>query len=151
MPCCPTPRTRRRCTFKTLLQDLRGHPRNPRAEALFEAIVGLIALSGGLTLAFSPDGSAAKLPLSLLAGTGFSSYLVPGLLLAFAVGGLNLFAATQTLRRRPSSSLVSLAAGGSSAVFVLVELLLTHAFHPLQPVMFGLGLVIMRLSLPSPR
>ncbi len=135
----------------TLAQDLRGHPRFTGAEAILEAIVGLTTFSGGLTLVFSPDGSAARLPLSLLEGTGFSSYLVPGLLLAFVVGGLNLTAATQTLRKGPSATLLSALAGGSIAVFVAVELLLTRSFHPLQAVMLALGAAIMRLSLPGPR
>jgi len=133
----------------TIVQDLRGHPRFAGAEVILEAIVGLTAFSGGLTLAFSPDGSAARLPLSLLEGTGFSSYLVPGLLLAFVVGGLNLVAATQTLRKSPSSTLLSALAGGAIIVFVVVELMLLRAFHPLQIAMLALGAAIMRLSLPD--
>ncbi len=132
-----------------LVHDLRGHPRFAGAEAIFEAIVGLTALSGGLTLAFSPDGSAAKLSPSLLEGTGFGSYLVPGLLPALVVGGLNLFAALQTLRRRPSSTRVSMLAGGSISAFVIVELMLTRAFHPLQVLMLALGLAIVWLALPA--
>lgn len=133
----------------TLVDDFRGPPRAAGAVILLEAIVGLTALSGGLTLAFSPYGSAAKLPMSLLEHSGFSSYLVPGMLLAFVVGGLNLTAAAMTLRKSAYAALLSALAGGALVLFIVVELMLTRTFHPLQLVMLALGLAIVRLSLPE--
>jgi hypothetical protein len=131
----------------TLIEDLGGRPRAWGLETALEALVGLTAFSGGLTLMFAPHGSKL-VPLSLLADTPFRTFLVPGLLLAFVVGGLNLFAAVLTLRGSPMASVVSLLAGGSLVVFIVTESLLVRDHSPLQLAYFSVGLLIAVLSLP---
>jgi hypothetical protein len=132
----------------TTLERLRGAPRLHGVESLVEIFVGLTAISGGLALAFDPDGSSTGLTTSLLQGSGFSSYLVPGLLLAFVVGGLNVAAATLTIRRSPAASIVSLAAGAALLLFISAEVLLTHVRSPFQLAMFAVGAAIVLLSAP---
>jgi len=73
-----------------------------------DVFVALTAVLGGITVAAGVD----KFPASWLAGTVFSGYLVPGLILAVAVGGSASVAAFAILRKRDAGTLMSALAGG---------------------------------------
>ena len=49
----------------------------------FQAISGL---TGGIALVFSPGGEIWQMPLSMLNGTPFNNYLIPGLILLTFLG-----------------------------------------------------------------
>src|SRR5271157_1831394 len=53
-----------------------------------DAVVGLTAIGGGIALAAGLEGE--RYPVEWLTGTPFSSYLIPGLILSVAVGGVGL-------------------------------------------------------------
>ncbi len=69
--------------------------------------VALTAIGGGITLALGVD----KFPAGWLIGTPFSSYLIPGLILAVVVGGSAALATVATLRRSDLGALTSMLAG----------------------------------------
>lgn len=73
-----------------------------------DVFVALTAVFGGITVAAGTD----KFPPAWLAGTIFSSYLIPGLILAVAVGGSATAAAFATLCERDAGTLFSGVAGG---------------------------------------
>ena len=77
--------------------------------ALFvaSAFVALTAVGGGVTVAAGVD----KFPVSWLTGTLFSSYLLPGLVLAGVVGGSAAVAAVTALGSRERATLWSMLAG----------------------------------------
>lgn len=52
---------------------------------LFQAVSGLF---GGVALLASPTGALLQMPLSMLDGTPFSNYVVPGLILLLLLGVL---------------------------------------------------------------
>jgi hypothetical protein len=68
--------------------------------------VALTAIGGGITLAIGMD----KFPANWLIGTVFSSYLIPGLILAVLVGGSAAAAAVATLRGPDAGALASMLA-----------------------------------------
>jgi hypothetical protein len=49
------------------------------------------ALYGGINLINDPSGDSIKLPITLLEGTMFSSYLIPGIILFLLLGFFPLF------------------------------------------------------------
>jgi len=51
---------------------------------VLDAVVGVTAVGGGVALAAGLEGQ--RYPVEWLKGTAFSCYLVPGLILAVAVG-----------------------------------------------------------------
>jgi len=94
-----------------------------------DAFVALTAVFGGITVAAGMD----KFPASWLAGTVFSSYLVPGLILAVVVGGSATAAAFATLRKRDAGILLSALAGGILLGWLVGErLILPPAAFPPQ-------------------
>jgi hypothetical protein len=60
--------------------------------------MGLVAVPSGLVLATGRADTLFGMDESLLAGSPFASYVVPGIILAVAVGG-SLLAAVTLLRR----------------------------------------------------
>jgi len=124
-----------------------GVPRAYGVATFFEALVGLSALSGGLTLALNPDGGAMQLSVTQLSRSPFSDYLVPGVLLAVVVGGANLLASVLSVSQHRWSRAASLVAGLSLVGYVGCEVLMFPA-SPLQVVAGALGLIIVALALP---
>lgn len=56
-------------------------------------MLGIGAVGGGVLLILSPDGGLVRLPASMLAGSPFLSYLIPGVILLFFNGVLPLLTA----------------------------------------------------------
>ena len=72
-----------------------------------DVFVALTAVLGGITVAAGVD----KFPAGWLAGTVFSSYLIPGLILSGVVGGSATAAAFATVCERDAGALFSGVAG----------------------------------------
>lgn len=109
---------------------------------VFLLILGIGALAGGLTLMARPDGSGMGFELSLLAGSPFPDYLVPGLILGGLFGIGALVVAVMGLRRMPSAPFLAFAIGCAQMIWIVVELVIIGEFSFLHPTFFGVGLVI---------
>ena len=107
--------------------------------------VALTALGGGAALLAAPDGSVLALPTTLLAGSPFHDYRIPGLLLAGVVGLANLAAAVLIGRRHRRGAPVAFVAGGALAVFVVTEMLLLRTIEPLHVGYLGFAMAIQSL------
>jgi hypothetical protein len=107
--------------------------------SIVTALVGLTAVAGGLALVVGFEADLVAPATSVLAGSGFSSFLVPGLLLAVVVGGTQLAAAVlAVVRSRWTVLAVTIA-----AVVLLVWIFAETALIPwsvLQALYFAVGL-----------
>ena len=122
---------------------------------VIEAFVAVTAFAGGTALVLGAllPGFASVItpPTEYLEGSPFSSYLVPGLVLALVLGGVNAIAFVLLLRRRPSASFAAAAAGYAALIWIFVQMTVIP-FSLLQAVYFiagavELGLVMLRLGL----
>lgn len=106
--------------------------------------VALTAIGGGITLAIGMD----KFPPGWLFGTPFSSYLIPGLILAVVVGGSAAVATVATLRRSDIGALTSMLAGAILLGWLIGERLILPkaAFVPqfwwLEAIYIAAGLMM---------
>jgi len=106
--------------------------------------VALTAVFGGITAATGVD----KFPADWLIGTRFSSYLIPGLILAIVVGGSATVAAVATLRRSDTGALTSMLASAILLAWLLGERLILPpaAFSPqfwwLEAIYIAAGLMM---------
>ena len=110
-------------------------------------ILGVGALAGGIALASKPDGSVMQFDVNLLAGSPFSDYFVPGLILGGLFGVGSLTAAVLGLRHQPVAPFLAFAVGCAQMIWIVVELAIIHEFSFLHPTMFGIGAVIAVASL----
>jgi hypothetical protein len=87
-----------------------------------EAFIGLSALSGGIGLVQGVEFGWA-VPLAWLAGTPFSDYTIPGLVLVIVVGGSALLAAATLFIDREWAVLISVLAGVLMVGYEVVEII----------------------------
>ncbi len=117
-----------------------------------EALVGLTALAGGIALilgAIMPQTvTAVSPPDEYLAGTPFSSYLVPGIVLAVVVGGLHSGAFVLELRRNRLHIIAAATASFALLIWIFVQMIVIP-FSFLQAAYFAAGLAELGLVLLS--
>ncbi len=127
-----------------------------RALIFTDGFAALSALFGGLEL---ETGWPTHFPTSMLQGTPFSNYLVPGLLLGMVVGGSATIATAATVRSASAGALWSLVAGCIMAGWIFGEVLILDVLagsnQPFSPFFFlqpfylvvGVAMALMALRL----
>jgi len=131
-----------------------SRPTGVRLLAAALAVQGVSGLGGGGALLLDPSGAAIGLPVQLLEGSPFGSYLIPGLVLFAALGAAPLVVLWRVWTRRRWSPPAALLVGVALVVWIVVQILVVgyRADPPLQGVFGALGLGIVALALlPSVR
>lgn len=117
--------------------------------------VGLTAVAGGLALLIaaltSTSGGGVTPDRSYLGGSPFTSYVVPGLVLAVIVGGTHILASVLTGRGSAAGPFAAAVAGFGLLIWIFVQMMFIP-FSPLQAIYFlagraELGLVLLGLGL----
>jgi len=115
--------TARRHTAR-LVWTSRRLPGLARLAIVLEILLGIGAVGGGSLFILAPDGHLMGLPLKMLAGTPFHSFLVPGLLLFTFVGVGPILAAALTARLLAIGPLAALTVGVTLMTWITVEMVL---------------------------
>ncbi|MBP8292907.1 MAG: hypothetical protein KAX65_09045 [Caldilineaceae bacterium] len=114
--------------------------------AVLAGFIALTAIGGGIAILTGVD----PFPPAWLAGTPFTDYTIPALLLAIGVGGSALLAALLVLRPGRAGILATLAAGLIMAGYIVGEVLILKQTPPgptwIELLYFGLGLTIFALG-----
>ena len=117
--------------------------------------VGLTAVAGGLALFIaaltSTSGGGVTPDRSYLGGSPFTSYVVPGLVLAVIVRGTHILASILTGRGSQAGPFAAAVAGFGLLIWIFVQMMFIP-FSPLQAAYFvaglgELGLVLLGLGL----
>ena len=104
--------------------------------------LGIGALAGGIALVTRPDGGNMGFETSLLAGSPFSDFLVPGLILGGLFGVGSFVVAFMGLRHHPLAPFLAFGIGCAQMIWIGVQLAIIQTLSFLHPLMFGTGLVI---------
>jgi hypothetical protein len=115
-----------------------------------ELVTGAAGLAGSVLLAASPDGSLLQADPAVLAGSLFSDWRLPGVLLAGLVGGGFLLAGWWQWRGHRHARELSMAAGAGLVCFEAAELAWI-GFQPLEAVSVAVGVSIIGLAWRLPR
>ena len=116
-----------------------------RALVALELVTGVTGLVGGVLLAAAPDGSLLRADPATLAGSPFSDWRVPGVLLAGLVGGGFLLAGWWQWRGHRYARELSMAAGAGLVCFEAAELAWL-GFQPLEAVFAVVGVTVVILA-----
>jgi hypothetical protein len=100
----------------------RQLPGIARLAVVLEIFLGLGALFGGGALLLAPDGHLLGMPTTLLAGSPFPSFLVPGIILFTFLGLGPLVAAAITARRQALAPMAAVGVGLTLIGWVAVEM-----------------------------
>ncbi|WP_295124208.1 hypothetical protein [uncultured Leifsonia sp.] len=107
------------------------------------ALVGITAIAGGVALiigaATSSSVGGAVPDRSYLGGSPFTSFIVPGLVLAVIVGGTHLLASLLVGRGSPSGAFATAVAGFGLLIWIFVQMMFIP-FSVLQAIYFAAGL-----------
>ena len=106
---------------------------------------GACALAGGVLLMVAPDGSLLQADPSVLEGTPFTDWRVPGILLTVLVGGGLVAAGSWQWHHRPHARAVSMLSGLGLLAFEAAELAWI-GFQPLEGVFALVGAAIFGLA-----
>lgn len=118
-------------------------------KSLLFILVSFIAVTStlsGLLMISNPDGGILNLPLSLLDGTPFKDFLIPGILLTTIVGGVNLLAVFYNMQRHANRYNWAMAGGIIICGWIVVQMILIHAAHWLHLLYLGIGILIILLA-----
>jgi hypothetical protein len=95
-----------------------------RLVVALEIFLGLGALFGGGLFILAPDGHLLGMPLRMLAGSPFRSFLVPGILLFTFVGVAPLIAARITTSHQAIAPLAAVVVGLTLMGWITVEMVI---------------------------
>jgi hypothetical protein len=114
------------------------------AAIALEMFLGLGASGGRLALMAGPNGEILPIPVSLLSGSPFANYFVPGAILFTILGIGPLGAALLAWRRHPVAPLLTFAVGGALLIWLIVQIVIVGYSNdpPLQAWYLGLGVAI---------
>jgi hypothetical protein len=84
-----------------------------------------------------------------LNGTPFRDYRIPGLILFFVNGGINVWAGVLALFRRPYAATAGLIAGGTQVGWIVTEIALIGYLIWAQTLYLALGVATLGLALFS--
>lgn len=108
---------------------------------LLQATIALGALAGGFLLVEDPTGDALGLPLSLLDGSMFTDYLIPGLFLFLVNGFGSMLGAILSFTKNRYAGEAAAALGAILVAWIVIQLSIIHSIHLLHILYFGLGIV----------
>lgn len=110
-------------------------------------VLGIGAFAGGAFLVARPDGSGMGFQTSILAGSPFPDFLVPGLILGGLFGVGSLVVAVAAIRRARIAPFLAFAIGCGQMIWIVVQIGIIRELSFLHPTMFGIGFVIAASSL----
>jgi len=113
---------------------------------ILNAFIALSAITGGSLLIASPDGSGIQLSAELLHNSPFTNFLIPGVILAVVVGGVNLVASLANMTRNKYLFEWSLTGGLLICGWVITQFFLVRMFHWLQLLYLITGILVILLS-----
>ncbi len=105
-------------------------------------LLGIGALAGGIALASRPDGSVMQFDVALLAGSPFSDYFLPGLILGGLFGVGLLVVAVMGIRHSRLAPFIAFAIGCAQMIWIVVELAIIRELSFLHPTFFAVGLAM---------
>jgi hypothetical protein len=108
--------------------------------------ISVTATISGLLMITNPEGEILGLSLSLLDGTLFSNFFIPGLLLAIIVGGINLIASLFYLRSHPNRYNWAMAGGVIICGWIISQIIIIKTISWLHFIFFGIGFIIVLVA-----
>lgn len=109
-------------------------------------LVGLTATVSGLLMISKPNGEIMGLSISLLEQTPFKNFLIPGIILAFFVGGINLIAVFYNMQRNVNRYNWAIAGGVVITGWIIVQMILIQTVYWLHFLYLGIGVLIILLA-----
>jgi len=117
------------------------------SEGILQLLIGVSAFVSGAIIMIAPDGQVMSMPVSMLEGSPFKNFFLPGLIL-FAVNGLgNMIAGILSLRRHKLAGYAGIVFGLALIIWIFVQVSMIGGGHWLQYLYFCLGVLELLLGI----
>jgi hypothetical protein len=113
---------------------------------IFVAFIAITSTLSGLMMISDPNGGALNLSLTLLEGTAFRNFLLPGVLLVTIVGGVNLAALFYSFENSPSRYNWAIAGGLLIIGWIIAQMIIIQSVHWLHFIYMGIGFMIILMA-----
>ncbi len=113
---------------------------------IIHAFVALGAIPVGILFILKPDGSAVGMPVSILAGSPFKDFLIPGIALFFFNGIFHLINAVLSFFKHKNAPLIGVILGAGLIIWIIVQVYVIGFNNFLQPLFFFIGCVELIVS-----
>ena len=110
-------------------------------EGVLQFFIALGAVVSGFIMIIIPDGSLINMPLSMLEGSPFKNFLLPGLILMMIVGLGNVFSGILSFRKQKLAGFTGIFFGMALMIWIFVQVSMIGGGHWLQYLYFTLGIV----------
>ena len=102
--------------------------------------IGIGAMAGGIGAMLNPDAPMG-MSVDLLSDSPFHNYFVPGLVLFFFIGVLNLVSGILYIRKNHFGEYGSLYCGIIQIFFIIIQCLILWVVTPLHVIFFVFGII----------
>jgi peptidoglycan/LPS O-acetylase OafA/YrhL len=114
---------------------------------ILQAFVAFGALVCGVLLMFFPKGTMMNMPLSMLKGSPFADFFLPGLILFAVIGLGQAVAAVMSFRRRRHSGEAGAVMGIGLMIWIFVQVSMIGGGHWLQYLYFAFGVAEVSMAI----
>ncbi len=114
---------------------------------LLQIFIALTAMAGGFMFVKDPSGAAMGFHVSMLEGSIFPNYLIPGLFLFFVNGLGSLIGALLSFTRNRYAGSVAIVLGTILLAWIVIQVIAIRTLNWLQGLYFLLGLVELALGM----
>lgn len=115
------------------------------ASLILLAVVGITSMLGGAALIIDPSGQSMSLNVEVLAGTMFTDYRAPGIILFLAIGVLSSSVAVLTAGNFKSYPILIFYQGVILTGWIMAQIYLLPETHFMQ-VVYGIFGIMLMLS-----
>lgn len=112
-----------------------------------QAFISLGALVGGFMLVKDPSGSALGVPLSLLEGSPFSDFLIPGIFLLAVNGVGSMIGAGLSFTRGRYTQEIAIVLGAILVAWIVIQVIIIRSFSWMHILYFILGVLELGIGL----
>lgn len=127
--------------------DFNGNIKAYFGLGALQALIGLGAIGGGLTLVIDPSGSTLGVPSSLLEGSIFPNFLIPGIFLLVVNGFGSGIGAVFSFTKRQYTQGTAIILGFILVSWIVIQVIIIRSIGWLHAIYFTLGIIELWLGM----
>lgn len=116
---------------------------------IIQLFIAIGAIPAGILMILEPDGASIGMSTEILASAPFNTFLIPGLVLFFVLGLLNLIAAFLSFKKNKYAGILAFLLGIMLLIWLFVQIYFIGFTFFLQLVFFVVGIVEIFLGYKS--
>ena len=123
------------------MENFKGNIKAYFGLGVLQAIIGLGAIGGGLLLVIDPSGNTLGVPASLIEGTIFPDFLIPGIFLLVVNGFGSSIGAVFSFSKSQYTQGIAIVLGVVLVLWIVIQVIIIKSIGWLHGIYFFLGII----------